>query len=83
MKSCILITYDNQDMVLEAKSLCEAAQYKILFTMKEDDLQFTKYGISEGKIPQLEEIIKKYQPDVIVFDEVLKPNQNYSLASKL
>ena len=69
-------------MVLEAKSLCEAAQYKILFTMKEDDLQFTKYGISEGKIPQLEEIIKKYQPDVIVFDEVLKPNQNYSLASK-
>ena len=82
MKSCILITYDNQDMVLEAKSLCEAAQYKILFTMKEDDLQFTKYGISEGKIPQLEEIIKKYQPDVIVFDEVLKPNQNYSLASK-
>jgi len=82
LKSCILITYDNQDMVLEAKSLCEAAQYKILFTMKEDDLQFTKYGISEGKIPQLEEIIKKYQPDVIVFDEVLKPNQNYSLASK-
>ena len=82
MKSCILITYDNQDMALEAKSLCEAAQYKILFTMKEDDLQFTKYGISEGKIPQLEEIIKKYQPDVIVFDEVLKPNQNYSLASK-
>ena len=68
---------------MEAKSLCEAAQYKILFTMKEDDLQFTKYGISEGKIPQLEEIIKKYQPDVIVFDEVLKPNQNYSLASKL
>ena len=67
---------------MEAKSLCEAAQYKILFTMKEDDLQFTKYGISEGKIPQLEEIIKKYQPDVIVFDEVLKPNQNYSLASK-
>ena len=82
MKSCILITYDNQDMILEAKSLCEAAQYKILFTMKEDDLQFTKYGISEGKMPQLEEIIKRHQPDVIVFDEVLKPNQNYSLASK-
>ena len=69
-------------MILEAKSLCEAAQYKILFTMKEDDLQFTKYGISEGKMPQLEEIIKRHQPDVIVFDEVLKPNQNYSLASK-
>ena len=82
MKSCILITYDNQDVISEAKSLCGAAQYKILFTIEQEELHFTKYGISEGKIPLLEETIKKYEPDVIVFDEVLKPNQNYSLASK-
>ena len=83
MKSCILITYDNQDVISEAKSLCEAAQYNILFTIREDELNFTKYGISEGKMPNLEEVIEKHNPDVIVFDEVLKPNQNYSLASKL
>ena len=29
------------------------------------------------------EIIKKTQPDVVVFDEILKPSQNYSLASEL
>jgi len=69
-------------VISEAKALCDAAQYKILFTIKQEELHFTKYGISEGKIPLLEENIKKYQPDVIVFDEVLKPNQNYSLASK-
>ena len=34
-------------------------------------------------MPNLEEVIEKHNPDVIVFDEVLKPNQNYSLASKL
>jgi len=83
LKSCILITYDNQDVISEAKSLCEAAQYNILFTIREDELNFTKYGISEGKMPNLEEVIEKHNPDVIVFDEVLKPNQNYSLASKL
>ena len=83
MKSCILITYDNQDVISEAKSLCEAAQYNILSTIREDELNFTKYGISEGKMPNLEEAIEKHNPDVIVFDEVLKPNQNYSLASKL
>ena len=83
MKSCILITYENQDVISEAKSLCEAAQYNILFTIREDELNFTKYGISEGKMPNLEEAIEKHNPDVIVFDEVLKPNQNYSLASKL
>ena len=83
MKSCILITYDNQDVISEAKSLCEAAQYNILSTITENELHFTKYGISEGKMPNLEETIEKHNPDVIVFDEVLKPNQNYSLASKL
>jgi len=83
LKSCILITYDNQDVISEAKSLCEAAQYNILSTIREDELNFTKYGISEGKMPNLEEAIEKHNPDVIVFDEVLKPNQNYSLASKL
>ena len=83
MKSCILITYDNQDVISEAKSLCEAAQYNVLFTIRENELHFTKYGISEGKMPNLEDVIEKHKPDVIVFDEVLKPNQNYSLASKL
>jgi GTP-binding protein HflX len=34
-------------------------------------------------MPNLEDAIEKHKPDVIVFDEVLKPNQNYSLASKL
>ena len=70
-------------MISEAKSLCEAAQYNVLFTIREDELHFTKYGISEGKMPNLEEAIEKHGPDVIVFDEILKPNQNYSLASKL
>ena len=70
-------------MISEAKSLCEAAQYNVLFTIREVELHFTKYGISEGKMPNLEEAIEKHNPDVIVFDEVLKPNQNYSLASKL
>lgn len=83
MKSCILITYDNQDVISEAESLCETAQYNVLSTIRENELHFTKYGISEGKMPNLEEMIEKYQPDVIVFDEILKPNQNYSLASKL
>ena len=83
MKSCILITYDNPDVISEAKSLCEAAQYNVLFTIRENELHFTKYGISEGKMPNLEDAIEKHKPDVIVFDEVLKPNQNYSLASKL
>ena len=83
MKSCILITYLNENISLEAKSLCEAAQYNVLYTIKVDDLQKRKYGITESKVEELEEKLEKLKPDVIVFDELLKPNQNYSLAAKL
>ena len=83
MKSCILITYVNENISLEAKSLCEAAQYNVLYTIKVDDLQKRKYGITESKVEELEEKLEKLKPDVIVFDELLKPNQNYSLAAKL
>ena len=83
MKSCILITNVNENISLEAKSLCEAAQYNVLYTIKVDDLQKRKYGITESKVEELEEKLEKLKPDVIVFDELLKPNQNYSLAAKL
>jgi len=83
LKSCILITYLNEDISSEAKSLCDAAQYNVLFTKKVEELNFTKYGITESKIPEIEEQIERFNPDVIVFDEILKPNQNYSLASRL
>jgi len=83
LKSCILITYLNENISSEAKSLCEAAQHNVLFTIKVEELQFRKYGITESKIPELEEQIERFNPDVIVFDEILKPNQNYSLASRL
>ena len=83
MKSCILITYVNENISSEAKSLCEAAQYNVLYTIKVENLQKRKYGITESKIEELEEKIEKLKPDVIVFDELLKPNQNYSLAAKL
>jgi GTPases len=73
----------NENISLEAKSLCEAAQYKVLYMIKVDDLQKRKYGITESKVEELEEKLEKLKPDVIVFDELLKPNQNYSLAAKL
>ena len=39
--------------------------------------------MSTGKIEDLKEIISTTKPDVIVFDEILKPRQHYNLASEL
>ncbi len=83
MKSAILITYDKDDAISEAKGLCDAAGYEVVHTITQSFLKKPKYGISGGAVEQLEEIAEKIRPDVIVFDEILKPSQNYNLASVL
>ena len=83
MKSCILITYYDNDAISEAEGLCEAAGCKILHLMKEEFLSSPKFGLSGGKIDDLKNLVTKMHPDVIVFDEVMKPSQNYNLAAEL
>ena len=83
MKSAILITYDKEDAVTEALGLCDAAGYEIVHTIKQNFLKKPKYGISGGILERLEEIAGKLRPDVIIFDEILKPSQNYNLATVL
>lgn len=81
--SAILITYDNEDSIKEAIGLCDAAGYKIEKIMRQKFLDKAKYGLGEGKVEELKEIVAKVKPDVIIFDEVLRPSQNYNLASTL
>ena len=83
MNSCILITTFDIDSINEAKGLCDSAQYEIAHIIKQKLLHHAKFGLSEGIIDELKEIIQKKQPNVVVFDEILKPSQNYNLASEL
>jgi GTP-binding protein HflX len=83
MKSVILITYDKEDVINEAKGLCDAAGHQVVHTITTKNLQKRKYGISGGVLEKLEELTGKLRPDVIVFDGILKPSQNYNLASVL
>ncbi len=83
MNTAILITYDKEDMISEAIALCNSAGYEVPLVIKQKFLNRPKYGISEGIIERLENDAKKIRPDIIVVDEVLKPSQNYNLASKL
>ena len=48
MDKAILITYDKEDAVNEAKGLCEAAGYEVVHTIQQNYLQKPKYGISGG-----------------------------------
>jgi GTP-binding protein HflX len=83
MNSAILITYDKEDAITEAIGLCESAGIQVIHIVKQQYLNKTKYGISGGVLERLQESVEKLRPDVIVFDEILKPRQNYNLASAL
>ena len=83
MNSAILITYDKEDSINEALGLCDAAGYQILHTITQNFLKKPKYGISVGVLENLQELTEKLRPDVIIYDEILKPSQNYNLASTL
>jgi len=83
VKSCILVTYFDEDSLSEAKGLCNSAEYKILHIIKQSFLNHGKFGLSGGKINDLKNIVERLKPDSIIFDEILKPSQNYNLASEL
>jgi len=83
MNSAILITYEKEDSINEAMGLCDAAGYQIVYTLTQNFLKRPKYGISTGILEKLEDLSEKLRPDVIIYDEILKPNQNYNLASTL
>lgn len=81
--SAILITYDREDSLKEALGLCDAAGYEIRKVIQHKFLNRSKYGLGEGKVDELKEMLNNIKPDVIIFDEILKPSQNYNLASTL
>lgn len=83
MRRAILVSYDDDRATAEAEALCDAAGYAVSGVVRQGYLNRPKYGISEGAVRRLEDAAALADPDVIVYDEVLRPSQNYNLASRL
>lgn len=81
--SAILVTYDKKDVLKEALALCDAAGYDLKKTLLQKFLNRSKFGLGEGKVEELKELVESLRPDVIIYDEILRPSQNYNLASTL
>jgi GTP-binding protein HflX len=80
-RNAILITYPIEQAIKEAISLADAAGYSIIDTVTQRQITKSKYGIGRGKAEEVKELIEELKPDVIIFDEVMKPTQTYNLAS--
>jgi GTPase len=80
-RTAILITYPNTQIIEEANALADAAGYKIEKIVTQKNITRSRYGIGHGKALEVQEMIRIFDPDVIIFDEVLKPSQQYNIAS--
>ncbi len=80
-RKAILITYPVEQSIKEAMSLAEAAGYSIAKTVTQRQITRSRFGIGQGKAEEVRELVEELMPEVIIFDEVLKPSQMYNLAS--
>ena len=80
-RKAILITYPLDQAIKEAESLSDAAGYSIIKTVTQRQIIKSRFGIGRGKAEEVKEMVEELKPEVIVFDEVLKPTQLYNLAS--
>jgi GTPase len=80
-KKAILITYPYEDTIKEAISLADTAGYHIEKIVSQRHITRSKYGIGGGKAEQVKELVIQLKPEVIIFDEVMKPTQQYNLAT--
>src|SRR6187200_1849584 len=80
-RKAILITYPYEDVIKEAISLASTAGYYIEKIVSQRHITRSKYGIGGGKAEQVKELVRQLKPEVIIFDEVMKPTQQYNLAT--
>jgi GTP-binding protein HflX len=80
-RKAILITYPIEQAINEAKSLADAAGYSVIKSVTQRQITKSRFGIGRGKAEEVKEIVKETDPDVIIFDETIKPTQIYNLGN--
>jgi GTP-binding protein HflX len=80
-RKAILITYPIDQAIKEAISLADAAGYEVIDTVTQRQITRSRFGIGRGKAEEVKELVEEIKPDVVIFDEVIKPTQMYNLAS--
>ncbi len=80
-RKAILITYPVDQAIKEAISLADAAGYEVIDTVTQRQIIRSRFGVGRGKAEEVKELVEELKPDVIIFDEMIKPTQMYNLAS--
>jgi len=67
----------------ELASLCQTAGYEVVYSTFQKRRMHSKYNVGPGKAGELADVVKAKQLDKVVFENDLKPVQEYNLAKLL
>ncbi len=67
----------------EFEDLLRSAGYEVLVILEQNREEHPKYNIGKGKLEELKKLVKKFEPDKVVFANRLSPSQSYNLWKEL
>ena len=73
----------ERDNLAELRELCRTAGYEVVYQLKQERPPHPKYNIGPGKVEELREVVKKLKIEKVIFENDLKPVQEYNLAKAL
>jgi GTP-binding protein HflX len=79
MRNVVLVTYPDNFILEEAKSLVDSADRKTLRVFTQKYLNHSEYGIGAGKAKELEEFVKESNAEQVIVDEHLSSKQILNL----
>ena len=73
----------EQDNLAELRDLCRTAGYEVVYQLKQERLPHPKFNIGPGKVEELRKAVENLEIEKVIFENELKPVQEYNLAKAL
>jgi GTP-binding protein HflX (EC 3.1.5.-) len=73
----------EEDNLSELRELCRTAGYEVVYELKQVRPPHPEYHIGPGKVEELKKAVKVLGIEKVVFENELKPVQEYNLAKEL
>ncbi len=73
----------EEDNLAELRELCKTAGYEVAYELKQVRPPHPEYHIGPGKVEELKKIVRELGIQKVIFENELKPVQEYNLAKTL
>ncbi|MEN2974066.1 MAG: GTPase HflX [Candidatus Caldarchaeales archaeon] len=73
----------ENDNLEELSELCHTANYEVVYRVRQERPPHPEYNIGPGKVEELKKAVQELDIEKVIFENELKPVQEYNLAKKL